>query len=949
MEKTAVKSILGNFSLSKKLILSFLAVGIIPLIAVAIISMQQSGSALSEQAFNQLVLVREIKKSQIERFFNERQGDMGVLLETAAAMESSGMDRLTIAQELKKTQIEEYFLSLEDQFSTLKSNPLIRQALVWFGGAFEDSGNKVLTPEWLSLAEKYDPQMKAVMEQYGWYDIFLMDTDGNIVYTVAREPDLGMSIHDGVLKGSGLEKAFTEALKASPDELVLADFEPYGPSNGNQAGFMVAQVLDDYGNIIGLIAFQLPTDKINEIVHQSAGMGETGETYLVGKHDGKVAFRSHMTTMGDGKYVVGYEISTPYIVEALDGKSSIDLFTDSAGSLVLVAYNPLNIKGLHWACVSKINLEEVITTTLEGETKDYYTKYIEKYGYYDLFLIHNQGKAFYTVSKEADYGTNFVNGKYKDSGLGKLVRKVLETKSYGIADFTPYAPSNDEPAAFIAQPIIQNGEVKMIVALQLSLQAINDIMMQRDGMGETGETYLVGEDLLMRSDSFLDPTYHTVKTSFANPQKGKVDTEATREAFSGITENKIIIDYNGNPVLSAYTPLKVGDLTWALIAEIDESEAFAAVDTLKWATLMTGLIGAAVIIVIALLLARAIVNPVREVVENLTELAQGEGDLTSRLEVKSGDEIGELARRFNQFIEKLQAMIKDITSGVNTLSSSSTELSAISEQLSSSADTTSGNANAVSAAVEEMSSNLNSVSAAMEESTTNTSMVATATEEMTSTINEIAQNAEKARSITAQAVDQAKVTSEKMGTLGEAANAIGKVTDAITDISGQTNLLALNATIEAARAGEAGKGFAVVANEIKDLAKQTAESTLSIRTQIDDIQQSTEATVVEIQGISQVIGDINDVIATIATAIEEQSAATNEISGNVAQVSDGIGEVNENVAQSSAVAEEVAREIAMVNASTEEMNAGSTQVRDSAGELSKLAESLNEMVSRFKV
>ena len=353
--------------------------------------------------------------------------------------------------------------------------------------------------------------------------------------------------------------------------------------------------------------------------------------------------------------------------------------------------------------------------------------------------------------------------------------------------------------------------------------------------------------------------------------------------------------------------------------------------------------------VLGFFITRSITKPVKTVVDGLKDIAEGEGDLTKRLELKSQDEIGELAKWFNTFMEKLQGIIKDIAGNAESLDSSSNELSAISQQMSSGSEQTSSKANTVATATEEMSSNMSSVAAASEEASTNVGMVATASEQMTGVINEIAQNTEKARTITGEAVSQAVSASEKVDELGRAANEIGKVTETITEISEQTNLLALNATIEAARAGEAGKGFAVVANEIKDLAKQTAEATGEIKNKIEGIQGSTEGTVTQIEQISKVINDVNEMVGTIATAVEEQSVTTKEIARNVVQASQGIQEVTENVAQSSTVAGEIARDITEVNQAAGEMSNSSSQVNMSAEELSKLAEQLKEMVGKFKV
>jgi methyl-accepting chemotaxis protein len=579
--------------------------------------------------------------------------------------------------------------------------------------------------------------------------------------------------------------------------------------------------------------------------------------------------------------------------------------------------------------------------------------YLQKFGYYDIFLIDSRnGNIVYSVFKELDYATSLINGPYAQTNLAESFRNanassVADTVVF--TDFKQYYPSYEAPAAFVASPVVKDGKKIGVLVFQFPLDNLNSIMKERSGLGKSGETYIVGSDKLMRSDSFLDPDNHSVAASFKNPEKGRVDTEATSSALAGKTEEKIITDYNGNSVLSAYTPLKFDNLHWALLAEIDEAEAFAAVKTLQWIALVVAVCCIGAILIIALLLTRSIVKPVLGVVDSLTELSQGEGDLTSRLPVVTSDEIGQLSQRFNEFMEKLQLMIKDIGKGVETLSISSTELSGISQQMSSNADDTSAKSNTVATAAEEMSANMNSVSAALEQTTTNTNMVSSAAEEMTATINEIAQSAESTRAISERAVEQTMGASQQMSALGDAANKIGKVTETITEISEQTNLLALNATIEAARAGEAGKGFAVVANEIKELAKQTAEATLDIKQQIDGIQNSTGSTIKSIAEIGQVISNVNETVNTIATAVEEQSVSTREIADNISQVSMGTSEVNENVAQSSSVASEITEAITEVNQASTEMSSSSKQINTSAAELSQLAERLNEMVRRFKV
>ncbi|GAB6095884.1 hypothetical protein JCM14469_21370 [Desulfatiferula olefinivorans] len=354
-------------------------------------------------------------------------------------------------------------------------------------------------------------------------------------------------------------------------------------------------------------------------------------------------------------------------------------------------------------------------------------------------------------------------------------------------------------------------------------------------------------------------------------------------------------------------------------------------------------------IMVSIILSRAVIRPLAGTVAMIKDIAQGEGDLTKRLAVTSEDEVGELSRWFNTFIENLQDMIGQIMRNAKTLTDSSAELSSLSSLMADSAAAMSGRSDTVAGASNDMRANMDSVAASMEEASANTGVVAAATEEMTATINEIAGNSEKARSITEKAVSQAKRASDRVRELGIAADDIGKVTETITEISEQTNLLALNATIEAARAGEAGKGFAVVANEIKELARQTAEATQDIKTKIEGIQGSTAGTVSDIGEISTVINDVNEIVSTIATAVEEQSATTKEIANNVVRVSEVIQGINSNVGQSTAFSAQIAEDIAEVNSAGRVMSENCNQMNSGTDKLEALAQTLKDMVGKFRI
>ncbi len=333
----------------------------------------------------------------------------------------------------------------------------------------------------------------------------------------------------------------------------------------------------------------------------------------------------------------------------------------------------------------------------------------------------------------------------------------------------------------------------------------------------------------------------------------------------------------------------------------------------------------------------------------LGDLAGGEGDLKTRLAVISEDEVGDLARRFNTFVDKLYQIVQSIVEKAKAIQSSSQNFSGLSHSMSADIEVLQQDTAHMLQVVAGASEELKGVSASCDDTNTNVNHVSVAAEEMAASVGEVAKRSEDARQITKNAVAVSKNASERILKLGSAAKDIDKVTEAITEISEQINLLALNATIESARAGEAGKGFAVVANEIKELARQTAQATNEIKERITGMQRSTDDTVQDMSSISQVIGSISEFVFSIAGAVEEQSETTREIASNIAHVSVGIADVNKSVAKNAESSQHLSSQMQSFHQKADNILTNSAQVDEGARSLLKISEQLGQQLSKFKL
>ncbi len=573
----------------------------------------------------------------------------------------------------------------------------------------------------------------------------------------------------------------------------------------------------------------------------------------------------------------------------------------------------------------------------------WFRRFMETRGYQDLFLVGPNGNVLYTVAKEADFATNLVEGKYKDTGLARVFKQVSEAPKAGFvafADLTRYAPSENEPAGFIGAPVFDEGGTFMgALIFQMPVDRLNAVAQLDVGMGETGETILVGPDKLMRTQSRLTKSPTTLQT--------KVETQAVAEALAGRKGTIREMGYGGHEVLAVYAPLDFMNVRWAVVAEADIEEILAPVSEMRSFMIIAGIVILVVVSVVGVFFALRVTRPIKDMTQAMDVLAHGDTSIKVPA-LDRVDEIGEMARAVQVFkdnamemdrLQREQEELKKKAEGdrkaamARMADSFEASVHGVVEGVSAAAEEMQHTAEAMTATAQETSGQASAAAAAAEQASANVSTVAAAAEELSASISEISRQVAQSTQIAGSAVDEARRANQMVEGLLEAAQRIGEVVNLINDIASQTNLLALNATIEAARAGEAGKGFAVVANEVKHLATQTAKATEEIGAQISGVQQATKGAVDAIHGIGDTIGRINEIAAAISAAVEEQGATTQEIARNVAEAAAGTQEVTGNVAG--------------VTQTANETGQCAAQVLQSANDLSNQSDKLRQQVDQF--
>jgi methyl-accepting chemotaxis protein len=566
----------------------------------------------------------------------------------------------------------------------------------------------------------------------------------------------------------------------------------------------------------------------------------------------------------------------------------------------------------------------------------YYRDYLHQFGFYDIFLISaDTGDLVYSVFKEVDYATSLKTGPYRDSGLARAYSLAMELPADSdpvVVDFSQYLPSYQAPAAFIAAPIFENGVRVGVLAFQFPLDRLNAIMTDRSGLGETGETYLLGEDQLMRSDSHLDPANRSVVASFRKPALGSVNTQSAAAALAGDTGSGAIEGYNGSLVLSAYAPLNVTGLDWAIFAEMSESEALASIDQLKLSTLILMLVLAGVILIVTFYTRRQIMRPLGQepfVLEAAAaQMASGDLRLSNSEEQSTG-----VYRSMRSMAIGLRDIVLNIGSASGQQASAAHELASVTTHTRNIVNQQNEQTDQMAAAIEQMSVAITQVSQ-------NTAESASLAQKIREAVNLSSEDIRKsAGSIEGMAGDLQKAD-QSIQAVRTDMNGISKILESIQSIADQTNLLALNAAIEAARAGDQGRGFSVVADEVRVLARNTQEATGEISRTIETLVRSTEQA-------SRITAQCNETATGISIESSRIVAQLNETVADVERVADMSTQIASATEQQAATSAEVTRNVSSISRLAAETETAIDQIATASDELAKLSTQMQESVASF--
>ena len=532
-----------------------------------------------------------------------------------------------------------------------------------------------------------------------------------------------------------------------------------------------------------------------------------------------------------------------------------------------------------------------------------FENFIQTYGYRELKLISRDGLVMFSVLRGDDYQQQLTQPAWRELPMGRLANAGLSERATLISDLE-INPQTGEPSQFLVSPVISDGELTALLMLELPIASLNRVMQTRQGLGEAGETYLVGGDGLLRSDSArFDAHQVQRRAEAATVLTGDAVARALRGEQGRLSEPGL----NQQAALKAFVPLAFDGQQWALIAEMDQAQALAPVRAVMWQISLLGMLTVAAVLLATWLVSRSLMRPLGGEPDAMAALAQrlAAGELSLPPQRGQG-----LLQALHEMAGAWRTVIEQLRHAGNAVDSASGDILDAAGQTSSRLDQQQEALEMVVSAVDQMAATVQEIATSASQSADSSEATRTAFTAMQGTLQRMIGRQD-------QLLDGLRQADQVVQTLAGNSQQIASVLEVIRAIAEQTNLLALNAAIEAARAGEQGRGFAVVADEVRNLAMRTRSATEEIVQLIGNLDDSSHQALSSMQGstvqaraledetqavlgslghLDQSLQAVQGLAFQIAAAAEQQAATTQEVNRHMHQLSAMTADNRENAA-----------------------------------------------------
>lgn len=819
----------------------------------------------------------------------------------SASLEQARRDQLATAVAGQNATLRTYLTGIENDLVTLASSSMTRNALIWFSEAWEELGDQptkelrrvyidenphaVGQKDDLDAADDgstysdthslYHPSFRKFLRARGYDDIFLFDPGGNLVYTVYKERDFATNLVSGEWRDSDLGKAF-RAARDNPvsDYQAFFDFRPYGPSGDMPASFISSPVLDEDGELLGVLAFQMPVDQLNRILQATEGLGETGETFLIGQD---FLMRSN-SRFADEPTILKRRVETDTVRLALTGDKGAMQDVDAEGNPVIVAFAPFEFGGTRWALIGQMSKSEVRQPVNDLATQMTIVAAVVAAFLLVLGLLLARSvvrplqRILDAISELAKGNKVAIHGSDRPDEIGDLARAMGQVYEKGV-EAARLKSALDSCQANVMVADQGRNIVYLNPSLKRMLKAAERCI--KEDLPHFAADRLVGTNI----DVFHKNAAHQsdILAGLDTTHNAQIDIGGLRLT---LTVSPVLSEAGER--LGTVVDWQDQTIELAIQEEIDTVVQAASEGDLSQRLTLDGKRGA------MLSLAKGI-NQLNSVIDDvsgdvgmmLESLAQG--DLGRRIRSDYKGKFGELKQNANETADRLVDIVSKIQTATDEVKAAASEITSGTEDLSH--------------RTEQAASSLEETAASSEEQAATVKQNAdNATE-----ASKLAGNANQSARSGGQVVDHAV---KAMTGIEESARKITDIIGVIDEIAFQTNLLALNASVEAARAGEAGKGFAVVAQEVRQLAQRSAQAASDIKMLIQGSNNQVKDGVELVNRAGESLAEIVGSIGKVANIVDQISNASQEQATGVQEINSSITSMDQMTQQNSALVEE---------------------------------------------